>query len=104
MSKYVGPVELAGTLVFLIETVNGSSVPTDADAAPTYDIYDADPTDSKLVTSGTSTTLSSVTGAYYVSETITTAKGFAAGGSYVVVGSWAISSSSRQQSYRFTVV
>tara|TARA_R110000803_G_scaffold205530_4_gene272295 strand:+ start:16846 stop:17148 length:303 start_codon:yes stop_codon:yes gene_type:complete len=98
---YHGPVDLEGTLAALMLTVNASDVPTDADSLPTYSIYETD-FGSALVT-GTVTTLSAVTGAYYISQVIQAASSFAAGKTYTILFSWAISAANRQQKMTFLV-
>jgi hypothetical protein len=101
-STYVGPVTLEGTLVFPVISRNTSDVPTAADAAPTYSIYNASM--SAVLTTGTTSALSGVTGGYTLSKAITAALGFAAGNEYVILVEYALSSSARTDTYRFSVI
>lgn len=98
---FVGYVTLEGTLYFPVLT-DSSSVPTDADAAPTWIAYEADLT--SQLTSGTSTKISGLDGVYVGGVACTANNGFAAGQLYTVLASYAISSSARKQSFTFMVV
>lgn len=104
MSKFqsfAGFCELAGTLVAPVLTVNTSDVPTAADASPTYSVYNADM--ASVLATGTCTALSGETGGYYVSQAITAGLGFASGGLYTVLVSYALSSAARRQMITFQV-
>lgn len=100
--EFVGFVALEGTLAFLIPTENTSDVPTNADSAPTYTIYSVDSDSADSLATGTTTLLE--TGVYRLSDTVPAAEGFAAGGFYDVLVSYAISSSARKKLFRFGVV
>lgn len=100
--EFVGFVALEGTLAFLIPTENTSDVPTNGDSAPTYTIYSVDSDSADSLTTGTTTNLE--TGVYRLSDTVPASEGFAAGGFYDVLVSYAISSSARKKLFRFGVV
>ena len=98
---FAGFVKLGDTSNFPINTVNSSDVPTDADSAPTVDIYDHD-MGSVLLDDETATNIT--TGAYYLASAITSGNGFASNKAYVGVVSYAISSAARQKTFTFFVV
>ena len=97
---FMGFVNLEGTLYFPVLT-DASSVPTDSDSAPTWIAYSQDI--SSALVNGTATTIAGVDGAYYISIDCTAANGFAAGGKFSVLVSYAMSASNRRQSFTFVV-
>jgi hypothetical protein len=103
-NAFIGFIQLAGTLASAVQTVGANDVPTDADSAPTYRIYGPAGT---LMTNGTGTTTimdsSNTNGLYRLSHSISSGDGYAAGSSYTIVYSWAISSSLRGAVQTFTV-
>jgi hypothetical protein len=104
MSEFAGFVTLEDTVQIPVLTESTASVPTDADATPTYTIYH--PSTGDELASGTVTNpgdVASVTGAYILSHAITSDAGFAAGKTYTVLVSYQISASQRRQWFTFTV-
>jgi len=104
MAAFGGYVDLEDTLVVPVLTVNASDVPTPADSTPTFIIYS--PSAGTAIDSGTCTTpgsISSVTGAYVVSQAINAASGYAAGTTYFCLVSYLISTAQRRQEFEFTV-
>lgn len=100
--EFVGFVPLEGTLAFFIPTENTSDVPTNADSAPTYSIYSVESDEQTELTNGTSASVN--TGIYRVSKAIAASSGFAAGGFYDVLVSYAMSTAARKKLFRFGVV
>lgn len=100
--SFVGFFDLEGTIAFLIPTENGSDVPTNGDSTPTATIYSV--TSSGQTSISTATVTNVETGVYRLSDTAAAADGFAAGGQYDVLVSYAISSAARKKLFRFGVV
>ena len=98
---FMGFVNLESTLYFPVLT-DVASVPTNADAAPTWILYSTNI--STALTNGTVAALSGVTGAYIATIACTAANGLAVGGLYTVLVSYAVSAGSqRRQSFTFAV-
>lgn len=91
-------VPLEGTLFFLIVTENASEVPTNPDAAPTFEIRNA----GGVVISGTAVNVE--TGVYSISGATTAANGFAAGQVYAIKVAYAMSAANRRQTHHMIVV
>ncbi len=102
LAGFVGFIPLEQTLHFPVLTVNGSDVPTDSDAVPSWIAYSTDMSNSLLT--GNSVDISGVDGAYRISIACTTANGFAVGNVYTVLVSYAMTSSARRQSFTFMVI
>lgn len=97
----VPPVELDGTVEIGVVTENGVGVPTDADAAPTYRVYDG----GSLVGTGTAAALDNPTlsGTYRIAFTAASGT-YNRGRNYLAVVEWAMSSSGRSAVAHFSVI
>lgn len=99
--SYKGSSTINQYLSFVVRTVDGSGVPTAADAPPVYDVLASDGSD--VVTAKVSTAIAGYTGLYLVRLQLHAAWGFASGLSYNLVAEWAMSSSARSAEFTFRV-
>ena len=101
---YVGMFTQGATVRFLHQSRNGSNVPTDADTAPTYRVYEL-PSETPLTT-GTSAAFdaSNTDGVYLVSFTAAGGSGYDKGTTYTVRVLETVSSTQHAATYTFTVV
>jgi hypothetical protein len=98
---HLGTVALEGTIPVWFQSRNTSSVPTAADATPTFAVYE-EGSDTALLTGQATTLVTGTTGFYRGSVAATTANGFESGKTYCVRGSWAITTA-RAELLFFTV-
>ena len=97
-------VVLGATCAIPFFSLNDSNVPTAPDAAPTYQIRAAAGLgDGTNIATGTSSAVSGITGAYYISHAITSGNGFAAGTNYYILITYAISAATKRQIIDMTV-
>lgn len=101
-----GFVTLGNTLTGGVLCRNSSGTPTAPDAAPTVKIYGPSGTTLALMTNGstTGTSVSGVTGLYSYQFTLSGANGFAAGTTYFLTATFAISGTTRGETQSVTVV
>jgi len=98
-------VTLADTLTFTVLTKNATGELTDADAVPTYRVYEAETATAILTGSMATLDTDNTTGLYAESIACTTANGFEAGKSYTIYIAYAVSGmgSSTGEAQSFTI-
>lgn len=101
---FIGFFSLEGTVRFLHQARNASNVPTDADSAPTYRVYEL-PSETPVKTGTTSAFDTDDTdGCYLGSFTADAASGFEVGSTYQIRVLETVSSVNHAAVYSFTVV
>ena len=102
------PIALGTTVTLSLQCrAAATAIPTAPDAAPTWSIYECAPSGSdtaKLTGTLSASNADSKTGLRRGTAAITSGNGFAAGGVYVILYEYEISSAARQATQFFTVV
>lgn len=104
MDTFIGFVALGDVIEGLVQSRNGSNVPTAADGSVAFRVYGPD----GLMTNGTGTgslkDSGNRTGLYKVQVTASSGNGYESGQNYQISVNWAVSSSAKAATLTFTVL